>query len=365
MITKNEVNVEEIMKQIRADIVYKKENNLYPATLKQEIGRFKDNNMNSKELAELLKLLKEMKQHSFINHNPMMPSTKPIIGPVLTLAKKIIRKLTSWYFQGITEQVNLFNNLTVKAMDYVYREIETSNDLNLPFWWNNYSEFKHQFPEISSPSGKQEIISKCFEKKDDVLDIGCGDGDFLHELQQNNIKSRGIDINSVTVEQCLSKKLSVTHADALDYLSNVPSGSLGGIYMGKLLEHLSLHYVHDLLKESEKKLRADSYLVIESLNPANLTTASARYSRELSHNKLLHPETLSFVLDLLGFKNIEIQYVAPLDEKEKLKKLKSAEGSNGTEAENIKTLNNNIERLNSVMFGNQEYIVTAKKAARK
>ncbi|MDX1949822.1 MAG: methionine biosynthesis protein MetW [Rickettsiales bacterium] len=57
-----------------------------------------------------------------------------------------------------------------------------------------------------------------------VLDIGCGDGDFLQKLKlEKNTKSYGIEISSEKVAECLNKGLSVINGDAEEELKFYPS----------------------------------------------------------------------------------------------------------------------------------------------
>lgn len=59
-----------------------------------------------------------------------------------------------------------------------------------------------------------------------VLDIGCGEGDFLHLLKtQKNCRGYGVEIESQKVGECLNKGLSVIHGDASEELSYYPSVS--------------------------------------------------------------------------------------------------------------------------------------------
>ena len=77
----------------------------------------------------------------------------------------------------------------------------------------------------------------------DVLDIGCGRGEFLELLAGAGIKARGIDLNHEMAELCRSRGLDVTEADAVGYLSMLPDASLGGIFAAQVVEHLQPGYL--------------------------------------------------------------------------------------------------------------------------
>src|SRR6185503_13804408 len=49
----------------------------------------------------------------------------------------------------------------------------------------------------------------------DVLDVGCGRGEFLDLLREHGIRARGVDVNPAMVEVCRGKGLEAETADAL------------------------------------------------------------------------------------------------------------------------------------------------------
>ncbi len=57
-----------------------------------------------------------------------------------------------------------------------------------------------------------------------VLDIGCGEGDFLQLLKdKKGCRGYGIEIESEKVGECLNRGLSVIHGDAAEELSHYPA----------------------------------------------------------------------------------------------------------------------------------------------
>ena len=56
----------------------------------------------------------------------------------------------------------------------------------------------------------------------DVLDVGCGRGEFLELLDAAGIPARGIDLNHEMAELCRARGLDVTEADAVGYLASLP-----------------------------------------------------------------------------------------------------------------------------------------------
>ena len=63
-----------------------------------------------------------------------------------------------------------------------------------------------------------------FENTSDVLDVGCGRGEFLSVLREQGLSGRGIDANHEMVSVCRDQELDVIEADALEYLTSLPDG---------------------------------------------------------------------------------------------------------------------------------------------
>jgi len=121
-------------------------------------------------------------------------------------------------------------------------------------------------------------VSGVFAGQADVLDIGCGRGEFLALLQEHGVTARGIDVNESMVEVCQSKGLDATRADALAYLRQQPPGSLGGLMAAQVVEHLDPAYLAALLDAAFDALRPGAPIVLETIN----RRAGSRSSRATS-----------------------------------------------------------------------------------
>jgi len=71
-----------------------------------------------------------------------------------------------------------------------------------------------------------EVVASLIKPKSRVLDIGCGDGELLHFLQQQkNIEGRGLEISHQQVSKALIKGLSVIQGNAENDLAFYPDKS--------------------------------------------------------------------------------------------------------------------------------------------
>jgi len=208
---------------------------------------------------------------------------------------------------------------------------------------------------------KQEIFIKYFKGSQNVLDIGCGRGEFLELLKENGIGAQGIDINQDMIDHCKKKGLEVKKADALTYLNSLKDNSLGGVFMGQVIEHLHSKELIALVRLCYDKLNKDAYFVAETVNTLNLVVAASSFHMDLSHTKPVHPETIRFLLNSTGFEEIEFEFLSPVPETEKLRRFEIKEDMDEDEKNRYELMNRNIDMLNGVLFGYQDYAVIAKK----
>jgi 2-polyprenyl-3-methyl-5-hydroxy-6-metoxy-1,4-benzoquinol methylase len=185
-----------------------------------------------------------------------------------------------------------------------------------------------------------------FNGATDVLDIGCGRGEFLALLREHGIGARGIDVNGAMVDVCRQQGLQAEEADALTYLRAQPDGSLGGLLAAQVVEHLEPRYLTALLDASFQKLRPGAAIVLETINPACWFAFFESYIRDLTHVRAIHPDTLQYLLVASGFQQVDIRYRAPYPERDKLQPI----AANATLGDSVETLNANVERLNRLLF---------------
>ena len=137
----------------------------------------------------------------------------------------------------------------------------------------NYFLFEERF-RGSREDIKQRQLSflPYFEKCTRVLDIGCGRGEFLEILRDNNIAGTGIDLDADMITYCRSRQLNVEQSDAITYLENMEDKSIDGIFIDQVVEHLEPEYLFRLLALCYQKLKFGYYIVIETVNPQSFVS---------------------------------------------------------------------------------------------
>jgi SAM-dependent methyltransferase len=199
----------------------------------------------------------------------------------------------------------------------------------------------------------------------DVLDIGCGRGEFLDLMRANGIGARGVDMNGAMVEVCLARGLDAVQGDALGYLDALADGALGGLIGVQVVEHLEPDYLVRLLQAAFHKLRPGAPIVLETINPTCWVAFFESYIRDPTHVRPVHPETLQYLLQASGFNRVEIVYRSPVaDRLQTATALAGPQPDAAASALNglVTTFNRNVERLNARMFSYLDYATIGRRS---
>ena len=232
----------------------------------------------------------------------------------------------------------------------------------------------HQYAgfEDAYRGGEDEIRERMldyvgrFAGASDVLDVGCGRGEFLELLRDHGITARGIDLNVEMVERCRAKGLDVTAADALTYLAGLADASLGGLIATQVVEHLQPDALMQFLELAARKLRPGAAIVLETINPSSMSAFFESYIRDLTHVRPVHPDTLRYLLIANGFAGTEIVWRSPYPDDAKLARVpgpRNLPGAGGDARLDaiVAVLDRNTELLNTLMFGPRDYAAVARR----
>jgi 2-polyprenyl-3-methyl-5-hydroxy-6-metoxy-1,4-benzoquinol methylase len=165
----------------------------------------------------------------------------------------------------------------------------------------DYFLFEHQERgPVSEIKRRQLIYLDLFRGRSNVVDLGCGRGEFVELLVENGINVTGVDIGEDMADFCRDRGLPVVQADIFEYLSSMPDETFDGIFLSQVVEHFSPEQILRLVSMCAKKLQPGGVIVAETVN-TNCPTALSNFYLDPTHVRPVPPELLKFMIEQQGF----------------------------------------------------------------
>ena len=177
----------------------------------------------------------------------------------------------------------------------------------------------------------------------DILDVGCGRGEWLQVLREAGLQARGIDTNRILIQQCKDLSLDVEEREALSYLRSLPGASLNVVTAFHFAEHLPLETLVHFLDETGRTLKPGGLIILETPNPENLLVGSCNFYLDPTHKNPIPIPTMKLLLEARGFRCEEVL---------KLHAVQSAK---------IEVKDQLTSHLNHFLYGPMNYAVVARK----
>ena len=150
----------------------------------------------------------------------------------------------------------------------------------------------------------QSHYTPYFERCQRVVDLACGDADFVGMLVERGIEVIGVDSDDKAFAAAASKGLPVVQADVFDWLAAQPDNSFDGVFSAHLIEHLPYPKVVELIEQSYRILQPGGVILLVTPNARSLFSHLEMFYTHFGHVTFYHPRLVSFFLDRAGFVNL-------------------------------------------------------------
>ena len=147
-----------------------------------------------------------------------------------------------------------------------------------------------------------------------LLDVGCGRGEWLDLLKEENLRANGVDSNRILVEWCSDRGLDVTEDDLISALHKLPDESLGALTGFHIIEHLPIEKLVEFLNQAVRVLKPGGVVIFETPNPQNVLVGSCNFYFDPTHRNPLPSQVTKFLLESRGFVRVEVLNLNPSDD---------------------------------------------------
>ena len=268
---------------------------------------------------------------------------------------KLHAESSRWLEEEVREEVRLVRQRLRSLTDVEAATGASTGGLGTPA----VPAFDYPYFEGRFRGSEQEVRERqspyveFFKRREPVLDLACGRGEFLKLLLDNGIAGQGVDRDADMAARCREQGLEVACGDAFAFLEATPDGSLGGIFSAQFIEHLPTAAYVRLVELSYRKLRSGGALLLETQNPECLAIYSQSFFVDPTHVRPVPAAQLRFWMGEAGFRELRTHYVSPVAPQ--LPQLPLLEPKTGTD--NVERWNQEARRFNQTYFGYQDYAV--------
>jgi hypothetical protein len=155
---------------------------------------------------------------------------------------------------------------------------------------------------VGGPIADSEVAARLTNAQP-VLELWCGRGDFLAALRTAGIDASGVEVDDSLAAAARARGLQVEVDDPVRALAAAPDGSLGGLALIHVVEHMMSQDVADVALLAVDKVRAGGVVVCQTV-PARAVSTMA--SPTPVHP--LDPSYLSFLFARAGFAHLDIAH---------------------------------------------------------
>jgi O-antigen chain-terminating methyltransferase len=207
----------------------------------------------------------------------------------------------------------------------------------------DYARFAERFRGTEEyVKAGQAFYEPYFRGRRNVLDVGCGRGEFLERMRSIGVPAKGIDLDEESIALCRAKGLEAEAADLFEHLGNLPEASLDGIFCSQVVEHIPAERLPEMIRLAASRLERGGVIAIETPNPECLAIFATHFYLDPTHQRPVPHPLLGFYLEEFGVGSIEVRRLSPA-------------------VETMPSLRSLPEDFREAFFGGLDYAVIGKK----
>jgi cyclopropane fatty-acyl-phospholipid synthase-like methyltransferase len=194
-------------------------------------------------------------------------------------------------------------------------------DVRSQFYDRYVSAFKHENASLT-PAELVHYYEWCnaryfptlasLEKSSSILELGCGHGRILNYLRHKGFtNASGIDVSDEQITLALKDSLNAERADVFEYLEKRSPASVDCVIAIDFVEHFTKEELLRLFELLHSAMKPGGTLLLQTVNGEGLFPRQIMYG-DLTHSTILSPGSMSQLLSVTGFHDMQYFECAPI-----------------------------------------------------
>lgn len=298
----SELDLEQVLREIDEEVEARRAAGDFPPGMERDLdlifARFAPAAVSTDDLDGLIE---QADRGAFIDVDPPIGSRIPAVS----LLKKVQRKLLSWYFRYVAQQMSVFASATVGALKLLgarVTQLEASTPAADPAVRAEVTKVAAT-PDATAVA--DVIAAHLGGASGRVLVAECGDGSLVRILRDAGLDAYGCDPRTKLVEDASTAGLEVRTDDVLDHLRAVDHEALGGLVLAGVVDRVPVGLQLGLADLAAAVLAGGGRLALIGTDPDAWGRTTSVIEADLAPGKPLHAETWEHLLVERGFGVVE------------------------------------------------------------
>jgi len=211
------------------------------------------------------------------------------------------------------------------VMDYREFFLYECNDCKVQFflevknpgadWYENTSDYGIKdmaTPKVYRGFHKKFLEKYGYQKSKSILELGCGSGEFLHELQKRGWNAYGIDFDKKGIEVA-KKHFNLQNVFALsfeEFFKNPPLEKFDYVVFFEIIEHLEKPL--EFIRQAKQMLKQGGTMVLSTPSRERFLANWNAWDFPPHHLARFNRQSLDNIFKKINFRITDFSYVEPL-----------------------------------------------------
>lgn len=304
----NDLDLQQVLREIDQEVEARRAAGDFPPGMERDLdlifARFAPAVISTDDLDALIE---QADRGAFIDVDVPTGSKMPAVA----IIKKVQRKLLSWYFRYIAQQVSVFATATVGALKLLGRRVAALEAATPGADPNVRDASRRAAPPTDLAPSTDAIVEHLRGATGRVLVAECGDATVVRRLVEAGLDAYGCDHHLARAEASSTSGLDVRPDDAIDHLRAVDHEALGALVLAGVVDRVPVGAQLVLADLAATVLADGGRLALVGTSPEAWGKTTSVIDADLSPGHPLHAETWVHLLGERGFRDVGAREVGP------------------------------------------------------